>query len=672
MKHKLTEKEIVTIIDTRQDERGNAHKMMDKWQRAWAQDVWSMTKNTAMHISGMEQVVTPAPTNTVSLAMRLVDTKPKVKIPKSGDNAEDDRKAARVEKWLNTMWENVALEGMADPIAGATWQSFTLGRHVIQVMWIKESLPETLQETRLPFTVRNLDPRNAGTFHNGIYTEYGWHIYEDRWGSVKERFALTGKKWKDKYGDDDEEEVTVRDFWWQCDKGVMHSVLVNDEYAVAPVLTNFLMVPIIEGYGDYAPLEKEEYKALSIIAPMLESWLYDCRLKSQMATGVLLYFWPFLLAMNDQGQVIEDITIEPGLIKAMPPGTRIESVLGSPNSQLVQNMSSMMEQSIQQSSFPDVLHGKAPGDVQAGYGIDILAQSARGRINSFRLNLERTLQTANSIIMHMSTWPNVKDASDGLTVYGYSTAELSARNYTLTDEDVNGNYRSLVNLKVEMDGNNLQKMTFWLRLVQEGVISKRTFMEVLLPDDIPEDEFARIAEQMAWESDEMKPKYFLYALRDRYPTDQEKDAGELPMDTWENIIKNTPFEALAQAEGLLGQPEPTPQPPSDGTMPPDMLTGPMQTQNAGPPGPPSGISGPPGLETPPGPPGPPMGPGPMGPIQPDALMSPAMGPEQQGLLSPEGLGAPNMPPGMWDTLMNQPPETLTEEQRRILSQMGGA
>lgn len=657
MKTKLTESEISTIIDKRQDERSRAHKMMDKWQRAWEQDVWSLTKQDARTLKGMEQVVTPAPTNTVSLAMRLVDTKPKIRVPKNGDNVKDDTNADKVEVFLNTMWENVSIEGMADPIAGATWQSFTLGRHVIQVMWIKEALPEMHQETRLPFTIRTLDPRSAGTFHNGIYTEYGWHVYDDHWGSVKERFGLTGKEWKYKYGDDDEQEVEVKDFWWQTDKAVRHAVLVDGAFAVKPVDTNFLMVPIIEGYGDYAPLNEEEYKALSIIAPMLESWLYDCRLKSQMATGVLLYFWPFLLYTNEQGKQIEDITIEPGLIKALPPGSRIESVVGSPNSQLVQNMSSMMEAAIQQSSFPDVLFGKAPGDVQAGYGVDLLAQSARGRINSFRVNLERTLQVANAIILHMTSWPNVKEASDGLSVYGYSTAALGARRYVVDDEVVGGKYHSVVDLKVNMDGNNLQKMTFWLRLVEAGVISKRTFLEVLLSDDVPSDEFARIAEQMAWDSDEMKPKQFLYALIDRYPTEEEEKAGEKEVDNWKNIIKNTPFEQLAQDLGYI----PKPKPPADGRM--DAL----QAQNAGPGGPMPPMDGPPGLMPPGGPPGPPGGP----PIQPEGIMSPVMGPEQQGLMGPEMLGAPGMPPGLWDTLMNQPPETLTEEQRRMLEQQGG-
>lgn len=666
MKAKLTKKEIESTIDARMDNRKNAVRLMDKWQKAWAQDVYSLTKATALDIKGMEQVVTPAPTNTVNLAMRLIDTKPKVKIPASGDNTEDDARAGKAQQWLNLMWENVALEGMADPIAGATWQSFTLGRHVMQVMWIKEQLPESLQETRLPFTVRTLDPRNAGSYHNGMYNEYGWNTYTERWGSVGERFGLHKKKeWKDKYRDD-EEEVEVKDFWWQADDGVYHATLVDGEFAIKPVLTNFLMVPIIEGYGDYAPLAEEEYKALSIIAPMMEAWLYDCRLKSQMATGILLYFWPFLIATNDQNQTIEDIRIEPGLIKAMKPGTKIDSITGSPNSQLVQNMSGMMEQYMQQSTFPDVLHGKAPGDVQAGYGIDILAQSARGRINQFRQNLERTLQQINSIVLHMTTWPNVVD---GLTVYGYSSSAAAPRIMTLEEGDVDGAYRSIVNLKVEMDGNNLQKMTFWLRLVEAGVISKRTFLETLLPDDIPDDEFTRIAEQLFWESDEMKPKYFLYSVRDRYPTDSEKKQGEQKVDNWENIIRNTPFEALAVSEGLLNNPQTKEKPPADGQMPSQDA---MMAAMGG--GMPPGVPGmPPGA-----PPAPPMGPemappGPGGqPIQPEAPMSPAMSPEQQGLLSPEALSAPGMPPGLFDTLMNQPPETLTEEQRRMLEQMRGA
>ena len=628
---KKTVDEIQEIVQSRMDDRTSMVRDMNKWQDAWSGRIWDKTKQQALAIEGKRQVTTPVPTNTINLAQRLVDTAPKIQVPTTGEGAEADKNAELVERWLNTVWENIAVEQIADPIQGATWQSFTLGRHVLQFLWIEDQLPDSISEQRLPFTVRTLDPRNAGTYHNGLYTEYGWHKYTETMNSVTARYSLRRKKaWKDR---DPEEEVEVIDYYWIEDDGVHNAVIVDDEFVKKPTKTNYLMIPIVEGYGDYAPLSTEEQKSMSLIAPLLESWLYDCDLKSQMATGILYYFWPFLLAVNDQGHPIEDIKLRPGMIKAMPAGTRIDSVIGSPNSELVKDMSRMMETSIQQSSFPEVLHGKAPGDVQAGYGIDILAQSARGRINSFRENLERSIVTINALILDTLSWPNVS-GSKGITVFGFSPQAQKGRYYTITKKHVDGKYRTIANLKVDLDSSKLQKQTFWLRLVESGIISKRTFLESVLPDEVPEEELERVMVQEALESDEMKPKTLLHALRKNFPEEGQKDED---MVTWRELIENTPFAALVAQEEAPAAPQ---APPANGDMGPMMAPPPQ--------GPPPGM--------------PPQGP----PIQAPMPMSPAMPVETQGGLTPEALGqGANFDPGLWDALMNQSPETLMEMIRRL-------
>lgn len=628
--------DIQDIVQNRMDERSALYRGMDKMQSAWSGKIWDKSKQAALAIEGKRQVTTPAPYNTVGLAMRLLDVDPKIQVPIPGDGAEADKNAELVERWLNTMWENIAIEQIANPIVGATWQSFTLGRHVMQILWIEDELPSSMVDYRLPFTVRTLDPRNAGTYHNGIYTEYGWHRYDETLNSVSARYGLRKKKdWKDR---DMEDEVEVIDYYWVEDKGVYNAVIVDEVFVKKPTLTNYRMVPIVEGYGDYAPLSVEEEKSMSLLAPMLESWLYDCELKSQIATGILYYFWPFLIAVNDQGHPIEDIKIRPGMIKAYPAGTRIDSVIGSPNSELVANMSAMMESAMQQSSFPEVLHGKAPGDVQAGYGIDILAQSARGRINSFRQNLERTIATINMIALDMLSWPNVSKKK-GITVFGFSPQAQMGRYYTINEKMVDGKYRTIVNLKVDLDSSRLQKQTFWLRLVEAGIISKKTFLETVLTDEVPEEELERVKIQEALESDEMKPKTLLYALQSGFPEEGDKDNRAA---TWRELIENTPFAALvAQEDEAMN-----PQVPANGDL--EQMLGGM------PPGMPPGMQGPP--------PGPPQGP----PMQAEMPMSPVMPVETQGGLTPEAMGAgANFPPELWDMLMNQPPETIMAMMKRL-------
>ena len=642
---KRTVEEIQDTVQSRMDDRNNLYRDMNRSQSAWSGKIWDKTKQQALAIDGKRQVTTPVPYNTANLAMRLIDAKPKIQVPTTGEGAEADKDAEIVERWLNTMWENIAVEQVADPIVGATWKSFVLGRHCLQFLWIEDELPSSIADQRLPFTVRTLDPRNAGTYHNGIYTEYGWHKYDEKLSSVSARYGLRNKKmWKTR---DMEEEVCVIDYYWMEDDGVWNAVIVDDEFVKKPTKTNYLMIPIVEGFGDYAPLSTEEERSMSLLAPLIDSWLYDCDLKSQMATGILYYFWPFLIAVNDQGHPIEDITIRPGMIKAYPAGTRIDSVIGSPNSELVKDMSRMMEASIQQSSFPEVLHGKAPGDVQAGYGIDLLAQSARGRINSFRQNLERTISTINMIALNTLSWPNVSKKK-GITVYGYSPAAQSGKYYTVNEKQVDGKYRTIVNLKVDLDSSKLQKQTFWLRLVEAGIISKRTFLESVLPDEVPEDELERAMVQQALESDEMKPKTMLAALRKNFPEDGETSDK---LATWRELIENTPFAALIAQEG---GPQGPPTPPANGDM--AQMLGGMPPGMAGPPpqaGPPPGM--------------PPQGP----PIQASMPMSPVMPVETQGGLTPEAMGAgSNFPPELWDMLMNQPPESLIAMLNRLQEQGG--
>jgi hypothetical protein len=62
----------------------------------------------------------------------------------------------------------------------------------------------------------------------------------------------------------------------------------------------------------------------------------------------------------------------------------------------------MMQQidgAMQESTFPGVMYGKAPGDLQAGFGVSLLADQAKGRIRAPLENLEFALAQVNEMVL---------------------------------------------------------------------------------------------------------------------------------------------------------------------------------------------------------------------------------------------------------------------------------
>jgi hypothetical protein len=72
---------------------------------------------------------------------------------------------------------------------------------------------------------------------------------------------------------------------------------------------------------------------------------------------------------------------------------------GDVNMPLAQAMLGLLDQQSSMSTFPGVMYGNQPGDVQAGYAVSILADQARGRIQQFRQNLETGVEHVNEFAL---------------------------------------------------------------------------------------------------------------------------------------------------------------------------------------------------------------------------------------------------------------------------------
>ena len=625
---KLTIDEIKEWVDAIESKQGEYRKAARSWEKMWRMEVFPRTWEQALEEDGQEQVTLPVAYNVVHLAQRLIASHPRIEVPSEAAEEDDDQAAQKRERWLSAYHQRNNRQQGRDVIADAVGQALIRGRFAFQTLWVYDSLPKAQQQTMLPIVTRTLDPLNVGVKRGPLYVEYAYHKDRQTVSSLRQMYPdLTIEK-KIKAGRSRarkaDDTCDVVDLWWMdpADGTVWNAVTVDDQFAKEPVKTDYLHIPIVLGYGDTAPVDGKVGPGLSILHPLKDMYPYMCRLASQIGTGLLAYFWPAILVETEMGVEIPDLEIGPGITTPLPYGTRVTPMRVDVNVPLANNMLGILDTHMQMATFPGVMYGES-GDMKAGYGVNVLADQARGRIAQIRNNVETALETVNEIVLALiDTFADGK----GVQIWGRDEKAGGIYKEVLTPEDIQGAYNNMVTLVPAVTLDDLQKQTLGMQMVEKGIASMRTYRDKFISEEFPDDEALRIAYERLMTGD-LGPKTQLDALRKYRPND------------WEKLIAGTPLEKLAQEEKAREQ--------APG-MPPGMPPG-------GPPPGPGSQGMPPGM--PPG--GPPPGPGPQG--APPAMM---------GNLPPElllGAAGGQLPPGLAQAMKGEelPPEELLRRQRGL-------
>ena len=670
----LQTEDILERVAYTEGERANYREAAEHWEKLWRLDVFERTFREALNQDGVNQVVLPTPYNIVNLASRMIGEEPYSEAVSGNAEADDDKAAAKRQRWLNAFWQRSTRSGKFNVVHAWTWQALTRGRFAGEVKWVGDMIPDKLKDRRLPILVRHLDPFNVGVCSNWMYTEYAYHKYlatvdelKSTYGDELDLDDLARKKYRRNvrerlhYTD----YLEVVDFWY-TEPGtgdVYNAIMVEQEYAKPPAKTVYPEIPIYEGYGDGAPLDDEMYNSLSILHPIAELYPYQTQLATDIGTSLLYYFTPIIVLENEQGVDMPDIQVEYGGTYTLPPGVKMNVVTPSPNLPLIQAQLGMVDSHIQMSSFPGASYGEQPGDVQAGYAIKALQSAAEGRVDKVRAGLESGFEHFNMLALSMiEEWAG----EEGLSVYARETGSGSLYSETLRKKDIKGLYDTDVRLRQTGSALDSEQLMQWLQLVEKRIVSRDTTRQKGINVALPPDEDLRVAREEAWETGELKPKYLLRAMQESYP------------DDWEQMILATPVEELAAREAQAKeewearkerekqerqaaklQAEMAEQGPPPGMLPiPPGL--PPIPGGAGPALPP-----PPGPPIPPAPGGPPPGPRPgMGPPNMGAP-GPGVGPADLGM-PPEILNVPpGATPGTYQELAGQPPLDDEELLRRL-------
>jgi hypothetical protein len=632
---KLELDDILDRVSRTEDDDSKWRKMAEAWETMWKLDAgYKKSWQEAVQTDGREQVTTPDPYNVVNLLMRLIPSQPKIDIPprKEEEQAGDD--SQQIERWLTAMYARVNKQQETNFVDDLKWFMAVRGKTYVEAKWVKDDMPPMLRKKAFPILIRALDPFKVGYRRGPLFTEWAYHKYETQKVDIRQRYPNL-KKWdmpKPTNPVTNESSLcAVTDIWYTdpVDYSVWNAILVDDEFAKEPFKTDYPIVPIIEARGDSAPTADKAYRGLSILHPIDGLWQYKCRLESNLGTAVLWYTWPFFLIESPMGHEQNDIVVRPGSTQHAVEGTKIQEVRPQANAQLLESMLTKVDTSIQQSTFPGVLYGDA-GNMQAGYGVNILSQAATGRVEAVRGNLERCLMWLNELVLALVDI--FDDDNEGVELWGRNAGDEKLYRTCLYKKQIQGYYENAVQLKVSTPQDDIQLQTLGIRLADGKYISKQTLWDKYLKITVPSDEQRRIYAEMALDHPEVQKVLSVTHLIESHP------------ETWEALVKGTPLEQMAYriASEVLGMPIKLPPPP----MPEQPPMG----------GPPPGM---PGIQGPP--PGPPQGMPPPGgpPIQPGAELVGPMGggipAEMQGQLQGESMGMPpDMDPALFAQIMGLP------------------
>lgn len=543
--------EVKEHVASCEDADANYRALAERAQAAWELKAFNRDLLTAINMDGQEQVVLPTPFNDIGLATRLLSSMPRVEVPASDETEEAEEVSQRKERWLAAAYQRIYQQQRMNVVALLEHFSFLRGRHAFSVNWVKDDYPKNMRDKVFPILIRPLDPLNVGISRNPLYTDYAFHKYCEKVGKVKRRYPkleLAKKK--------DDAEVDVIDYWWTDPKDgdIWHCIVVDGEFGKKPTKTDYMHIPIVVGHGDLSNYLNNDWSSLPLIYPTIDLWKYQCRLTSQMATMNMWYAQPHVAVTNENGMDVGDIDIKPGVYKQYPMGTRFEQIQVRPDLAIVQTIEQRVASAMQDSTFPKVMYGDA-GNIQSGYGVNSLANNAKGRINPFRENLEMSLQHANEIMFSLI---ETFGGATGVNVWGKDAATSATYRATLNKDDIDGQYDNIVTLEPLIPTDTMQKETLGIRKVEMGIMSRQTYRDKVNAEVLPPDEQLRVDFENVMNTPEMMPKKVVAIMKRKFP------------DNWIEMIAGTQHEKAIIEAGLAhrmpdgtlmeGQMPPEPQP----------------------------------------------------------------------------------------------------------------
>ena len=542
--------------------------------------------------AGETLVATNKATNIVDLAVGILTSNP-MRIHADrvvSETEEDEREESEVEKYLSSILY-INNERMDEDIEVQLAFDVLNGGGCIRHYWDSDIQPSMQQDEmgmqtgvfkELPIGLEVVDIRNVFGQEGGPKGKYRAVIHatkrkvrdiEDEWGvSLKD---YPEERQKDK-------EIDYYDYWgWEGiepeipeemveefvsgaplpkkEWGVINAVLCGNEFVKEPTpMPHYDDLPFTFFPGRKTTRKEPERQSLPLLFPNKDKFR---DLEEQMIRYrriVDLYSALPMVIKTVDGREFPDVEAVIGKTIAL----RLDEIVEFPRwpgvAPDVMALITHTMQEIQEGGFPSVAYGEGPGTV-SGYGISLLTEAGRVRLNQFQRSIERGWTV---LFRKLLTLTANAAGPNQLQVYGRKDGQPYTLN--IMGADVSA-FRVDVEIKPKFPQDEARNVTSAAQIKAQNMMSLKSIQSRYLDVEHPDEELDRmLLEAVMQNPDFMKAK--IEEVVGRY---SPRDAQVLRQQAEQTRQQN------AQAQAMVGQPPipPTPEAelPASAMMPQEMV-----------------------------------------------------------------------------------------------------
>lgn len=441
------------------------------------------------------RLVIPIAQGTVDTFVELLLTKrPVISVPRLEVSRQDTAVADHNEKVLWATWE---ASQVVRQVADSLWHGLVDGWGVLQLTWDTSS-----KKGETPIVVRSHDPYNVYPMSGerpGTW-EYVIHAYprlvgslRDKWTSGKRSLRRTKVAESTLEKLDDDELVTLIDYWDAEYNAVAITYTVEDKDKGSTTVTEWLKEPMEHGYG-FLPWEiyfpsplpfptVGERMGNSILYPIQDLVIEYSQLVSVRGTYMRRHLDPPLITKTQDGRDFAPVRTEAGLHFRLETDESAEYLVNPGTMPQLDGQLQIVKQSIENASLPAVLQGQYVGSV-SGIAMSLLRNPTLMKVGFKQGTLERVLSSLNSHILMLYE----KYLNKPVELWGHQpNGQLIG--VEIDPKKIQGMYRNDVKLSASLPTDDANTVNMVVAMVQVKLISRQTGLDILqqmLHDMLPQ------------------------------------------------------------------------------------------------------------------------------------------------------------------------------------------
>lgn len=288
------------------------------------------------------------------------------------DGREAAERATKIERWLTGFQRRLRYQQKRNYERDASWWFLARGVCRLEVRF----LPELVNTNQMPLAVLCDDPATihpvAGR-HGPLWYTKEYLMYVREFEAMAARMQNpVDTAWLGKTDLEPNDQVTIIEYWddtWTCALARPQEEKESGQLLYTRA-HQYGFLPLAEGHCMDTPLADAEWSYQSVVGPVLQHIKQIYTLMSKLATGVNLFFYPYIFYVDAQNRpVILDPMRLPTDVAPMPPGAKFEIIRPEVNAQVLMLLTGMFRSDVNLATLPETAWGAEPQSLQSGFAV---------------------------------------------------------------------------------------------------------------------------------------------------------------------------------------------------------------------------------------------------------------------------------------------------------------